>query len=85
MKNLNCIAFAYAKDSPLLRRYLEINGIMAVQVWRTIGERNQNQVALVRESAGGWPEDWRLSLRNANAMAIKLAEHCGLPILPAFI
>lgn len=79
------IAMSYQKDSPMLKRYLELNGMKAVQVWRNTDQvRPKWQVALVRESGEGWPDEQLLPLRDAKDQAKKLADHCGLPLLPVF-
>lgn len=71
------IALNYQKGSPLLNKYLEMNGYVAVQVWPSF--RGYDAMLMNGESTGGI-ESTRKLRRDAIADAKKLAEHCGIPL-----
>ena len=73
------IALNYPKGSPLLKKYLEMNGYVAVQVWPSISDTGWDAMLMNGESTGG-VESTRKLRRDAIADAKKLAEHCGIPL-----
>jgi hypothetical protein len=74
------LVFLYAKGSPLLAKYLEMNGMKNVQVWPHHNEAGA-VVALMGEGSAGFPEDPSPSLTQARALAYAIADHTGLQLV----
>jgi hypothetical protein len=73
------IALYYKSGSPLLKKYLEINGYVAVQIWPSSTGRGYDVMMMNGESTGGVEVSQRLR-RDAIEIAKNLAKHCGLPL-----
>src|SRR4051812_25683075 len=82
------LVFAYPKGSPMLAKYLEMNNVIGVKVWRDVvnpSGADYPAPAMMTSESVGLPERWesgaRPTLKSARALAFAMADHAGIPLL----